>query len=88
MQVEIAAENEDVDSSASVVVRDNPVGGTGTGYGLDGSEFKPWSGQRVFSSPHSFRASLRLTEPPEQWVPGFFLEDQTAKAGLRPPKSI
>jgi hypothetical protein len=88
MQVEIAAASEDVDSSASEVVHDSRVGGTATGYGLDGSEFKPRSGQRVFLSPHSFRAALKLTETPEQRVPALFLEDQTVKAGLRPPNSI
>jgi len=82
MQVEIAAVSEDVNSSASVVVHGSPVGGTATGYGLDGSEFKPSSGQRFFSSPHSFRAALGLTEP------ALFFEDQTAKAGLRPPYSV
>jgi len=66
MQVEIAAVSEDVNSSASVVVHGTPVDGTAIGYGLDGSEFKPRSGQRVFSSPYSFRAVLGLTEPPEQ----------------------
>ena len=88
MQVEIAAVSEDMDSSASVVVHDSPVGGTATGYGLDGSEFKPRSEQWVFSSPHYFRAAQGFTEPPERWVPAFYLEDQTAKAGLRPPNSI
>jgi hypothetical protein len=88
MQVEIAAVSEDVGTSASVVVHDSRVGGTATDYGLDGSEFNPRSGQRVFSSPHSFRATLGLTEPPEQCVPPLFLEDQTAKAGIRLPNSI
>ena len=57
MQVEIAAVSEDVDSSASVVVHDSPVGGTATGYGLDGSEFKPRSG-------HGFSRLHTLSERP------------------------
>jgi hypothetical protein len=88
MQVGIATVSEDVDSSGSVVVHDSTVGGAATGYGLDGSEFKPRSGRRVFSSPHSFRVGLEHTQPPEQWVLALFLEEQTDKVGLRPPTLI
>ena len=38
-----------------------------TGYGLDGSEFEPWSGQD-FSYPS--RLALGSTQPLARWVSG------------------
>jgi len=59
-----------------------------TGYGLDGPGIESRWGRDF---PHLFRPALGPTQPPVQWVPGFF---PGAKSGLRmtltphPPSSV
>jgi hypothetical protein len=76
LQVEIDRVREGVDSSGSayrpVAAHCSPAVGIATGYGLDGSGFKPWGATDFLFSTH-FRHVLGPTQPPVQRVPAFFL---------------
>jgi len=56
------------DSSCNNVGRESSIG-IATRYWLDGPGIEFWCG-RPF--PHHCRPVLRPTQPPIQWVPGFF----------------
>jgi hypothetical protein len=40
--------------------------------GLNGPEFEPWQEQKIYCFFKTLMPSLRPTQPPIQWVPGFF----------------
>lgn len=46
--------------------------GIATVYGSNGLGFESWQGQKIFSSPQSFRVALRPTQPSVYGVAVFF----------------
>jgi hypothetical protein len=50
------------------------------GYWLDYPDFESWLGKWVFIFSKTSRLALLPTQPPAQWVPGFFPE--TKASGL------
>jgi hypothetical protein len=54
--------------------------GIGIGYGLNGLGFEFRQGQEIFVFSKTSRPSLGPTQPPIQWVPGFFLRGKAAWA--------